>query len=206
MPKKSFEFHLISDGKHSVDALVQKTVLTARYVDYIHIREKEKSAAELYETIRFLKKSGVSRSKMIVNDRVDVAFATEIAGVQLAYHSLKVQTVKRSFPNLRIGKSVHSVGEAQMAEKNGADYLLFGHVFPSTSKPNLPSQGLKNLHDIVKQTKIPVIAIGGIHPHHVTDILTAGASGIAVMSGVFGASDPIEAIKAYTERSNVYGY
>ncbi|MEK1830709.1 thiamine phosphate synthase [Priestia megaterium] len=74
------------------------------------------------------------RSKIIVNDRVDVAHALKAKGVQLAYHSLDVSVVIDAFPSLIVGKSVHSVEEALEAEKDGAHYILYGHIYSTHSK------------------------------------------------------------------------
>lgn len=216
MKNEDFEFHIITDGNHSIDTLAEKVLLAAPYVDFIHLREKQKSAAELYKVIQFLLTSGIPSSKIIVNDRIDVAQVTQVAGVQLAYHSLEVASVKKSFPSLRIGKSIHSVTEAKEAEASGANYLLFGHIYKSHSKPTKQPTGLKELHHIVKAVTIPVIAIGGIQPHHVNDVLETGAKGIAVMSGIFGALHPDISGKTYKktyersfisqERSNKHGH
>lgn len=199
---KQFEFHLISDGKHSLQELVHKIAAAAPYVDYIHLREKEKSAHELYQAVSLLDEAGVSKLKLIVNDRVDAALASGAAGVQLTHRSLPIASVKKMFPHLKTGKSVHSPSEAKMAETDGADFLLFGHIFTSSSKPGLVPHGLKKLSAVVKQVEIPVMAIGGIQPAHVNDVLSSGANGIAVMSGVFSSSDADAAAANYRRRIN----
>ncbi|WP_416148018.1 thiazole tautomerase TenI [Salipaludibacillus sp. HK11] len=200
MENKRVEFHIITDGLHSVEEIVNKVSLLAPYVDYIHLREKRKTAAELYKIINLLLDCGVPSSKIIVNDRVDVAKATNAAGVQLAYHSLDVPVVKKTYPEIRIGKSIHSLKEAKEAENEGADYLLFGHIYTSTCKPGKQPRGLLELAKIIEQVTVPVIVIGGIQPYHVKEILATGASGFAVMSGVFSSSNPVESVKAYQQQ------
>lgn len=162
------------------------------YVTSIHLREKQKTARELFQAVELLAKD-IPLSKIIINDRVDVAVASRAAGVQLAYHSLDAALVKKAFPQMKIGTSIHSYEEAKQA---GADYLLYGHVFSSTSKPGLPPKGLEELTRLT-QLDIPVIAIGGITVENTRHVLHAGAAGIAVMSGVLEAQDPITAVKAY---------
>ena len=104
--------------------------------------------------------------------------------------------MKENFPQLLLGNSIHSYEEGQQAKENGADYVLYGHVFPSQSKPGKTPKGLEELARLT-QLDIPVIAIGGITPENTGQVLQAGSKGIAVMSGVLDAHDPKAAVKAY---------
>ncbi|WP_322786431.1 thiazole tautomerase TenI [Fictibacillus gelatini] len=167
------------------------------FITALHIREKSKSASEIYLCLKALKDCNVPLSKMYVNDRADIALAAGAKGVQLTYQSLDVALVKSSFPGLRIGKSVHSIEEALEAERQGADYLIYGHIFPTASKQGLNARGLQSLNEITKAVSIPVVAIGGITPERTKDVLAAGASGIAVMSGIWAAASPIEAAEQF---------
>ncbi|WLD93893.1 thiazole tautomerase TenI [Alkalihalobacillus sp. AL-G] len=194
------ELHAISTGKQSVEEFVEIASGIHPYIDAIHIREKQRTAKEIIAIIEKLMSRQVPLQKIIVNDRVDVAFATGTRGVQLAHHSIDVGTVRRTFPGLAIGCSIHSPGELEKAEQDGADYLIFGHIFTTESKPGLAPRGLTNLQTIAQASKLPVIAIGGIHPDNVEQVLDAGASGIAVMSGIFEASDPLKAAYDYYSR------
>lgn len=193
------QFHVISTGKQLPEQLVMIASQIHPYVDVIHIREKEKTAKELVELIESLLSSGVPAEKIIVNDRVDVAVACGVKGVQLAYHSLSAKKVKECFPMLFVGCSVHSLEEAVEAEQSGADYCIYGHVFPTECKAGVPPRGVETLAQITSMVCIPVIAIGGIQPSHVPHIWKSGASGIAVMSGVFLAKDPLAQVKSYVQ-------
>ena len=99
----------------------------------------------------------------MVNDRVDVAVAAGVVGVQLAYHSLGPKWVKQALPQSG-GAIVHSEEEAKEMEMQKADFLIYGHIYTSGSKPGLQARGIGALSKIVQAVKIPVIAIGGIHP------------------------------------------
>ena len=92
---------------------------------------------------------------------------------------------------LRLGISVHSLHEARVAEERGADYLFYGHVFSSSSKPGSKPRGLSALSEICSAVSIPVIAIGGIGPANIAAVRAAGASGAAVISSIW-ASDSSE--------------
>ncbi|MNC47919.1 Regulatory protein TenI [compost metagenome] len=118
--------------------------------------------------------------------------------MQLAWHSLQPQTVKTRWPQLLVGASVHTSQEAAEAFAQGADYVLFGHVYESASKPGLAPRGLHVLKDTVLLTRgQPVIALGGILPAHVPELLRTGAAGFAVLSGIGAASDPAKAAQEY---------
>ncbi len=128
---------------------------------------------------------------------MDVALVAEIVNIHLPGHGLPVQKVREKFPFLRIGCSVHSIAEASQAEGSGVDYVLYGHVFETTSKPGLAPRGVKELEEIKAKLTIPVYAIGGITPDRVIDI---NANGIAVMSGIFSAENPKEAAMHYFKK------
>lgn len=192
--------HVISTGKQTIEQFSQIASRIHEYVDFIHVREKERSAKEIAEIIHLLIEKGVPLRKIVVNDRVDVAAVMSVKGVQLAYHSLQVSEVKKAFPGLQIGKSVHSLEEAIEAQQQGADYVLFGHIFATASKPDLYPRGITQLKQLVEQVDIPVVAIGGITPNNTAEVIRAGASGIAVMSGILQAEDPLAVVKTYRER------
>lgn len=191
------QLHIISTGQQSIDTFSTIVAAIHKDVDAIHIREKTWTATELMKTVQRLVDLGVPLHKIIINDRVDVAYVMGTKGVQLAHHSIDVARVKENFPSLQIGCSVHSVTEALQAEVNGADYILYGHVFPTRSKPGLPPKGLQRLSQLVQHVHVPVIAIGGMTPKRTADVLATGAHGIAVLSGVLLADHPQKAVKAY---------
>jgi thiazole tautomerase (transcriptional regulator TenI) len=121
---------------------------------------------------------------------LDVALAVQAGYIHLAYHSLPPKLAKQLVHNQKIGASVHSVEEAKKAEAEGADYLLFGHIFPTNSKPDLPPRGLRALRQVVHSSRIPVIALGGITPANAAETLATGCAGIAIMSAVMEAINP----------------
>jgi thiazole tautomerase (transcriptional regulator TenI) len=198
------QLHVITTGRQNDDVLVKIAANIHPYITMLHIREKAKSAKEVSHIIERLQKAGVPASKIIVNDRVDVALCTGVNGVQLTHHSLDVSQVRRALPEMKIGCSVHSVSEAQYAEQNGADFIMYGHIFKTSSKRNAEPRGLDQLQYVVDQTTIPVIAIGGITPENVRNVINTGASGIAVMSGILEAPSPLQAVKLYKQQLEVW--
>ncbi|WJQ00831.1 thiazole tautomerase TenI [Geobacillus stearothermophilus] len=183
--------HFISTGRQTADEFAAICARIHPYADAIHIREKEKTAREVAEFVTALLYAGVPPQKIIVNDRVDVAAVYGVGGVQIAYHSLPVRAVRRSFPDLTVGCSVHSLTEAKQAEEDGAHFCLYGHMFPTASKPGLPPRSIDSLREMAASVCIPVIAIGGIHAGNACRVMEAGAAGVAVLSAVFLAPDPV---------------
>lgn len=198
------QLHVISDGKLSLDAFADIAGKIEPFTDRFHLREKQSTAKDLTKGVQLLVNKGIPLQKIIINDRADVAWSSN-TGVQLAYHSLPIHQVKKSFPGLTAGCSVHSYSEAIEAARHGADYLLYGHVFVTRSKEGLPAKGLGELTSIAGKINTPVIAIGGIKPENVHQAMASGADGIAVMSGILHAEDPFKAARLYYEKLNQGG-
>src|SRR5439155_9865593 len=128
-----------------------------------------------------------SSTRVIVNDRLDVAIACGADGVHLRGDSIAVAAVRRVAPRgFIVGRSVHAVEEALAAA--GADYLIAGTVFPSASKPRAALLGCDGLAAIARSVDVPVLAIGGITESRVDAVVQAGAAGCAAI-GLFIRDD-----------------
>ncbi len=195
-----YELHIISTGLQNVKEFCEIASLIQKDVDYFHIREKALNTRQLIEMIELLKEMRVPLSKVIINDRVDLAYMKKAAGIQLPYHGAPVSLVRKSFPDLKIGSSIHSLEDLKVAEGGGADFVLYGHIFETNSKPGKKPRGINQLKEITSYSSVPVIAIGGIKPSNISEVLGAGANGIAVMSGILLAEDPIISIKEYRQQ------
>ena len=114
--------------------------------------------------------------------------------VHLAAQSLPVDNaVHLAAGRLLIGRSVHALDEAIAAARDGADYVTFGHVFPTSTHPGLPPRGLAELKAIVEAVDIPVLAIGGITVTNLDQVLSTGCAGVAVISAILSEADPCRA-------------
>ncbi|KIV60954.1 Thiamin-phosphate pyrophosphorylase [Bacillus mycoides] len=193
------ELHVISNGHMPFEELVNVAMQIESEIDYLHIREREKSTKELYEGVESLLGKGFPASKIVINDRIDIAILLNIPRVQLGYRSADVRSVKEKFSYLHVGYSVHSLDEAIVAFKNGADSLVYGHVFPTDCKKGVPARGLEEIAHMASCLSIPITAIGGIIPENTGDVLANGVSGIAVMSGIISSSNPYSKAKSYKE-------
>ncbi|GMA50658.1 thiamine-phosphate synthase [Alicyclobacillus contaminans] len=125
-----------------------------------------------------------------VNDRVDIALVTDADGVHIGQSDIPCLDARRLMGDRWIGVSAGSLKEALQAERDGADYLGVGAVFPTTSKDDAEVCGMDVLRDIARAVQIPVVAIGGIQADNAADVVRAGARGVAVVSAVMLAEDP----------------
>jgi thiamine-phosphate pyrophosphorylase len=129
-----------------------------------------------------------TRTKLVINDRVDIALAVGADGVHLGQGDMPLHLARRMLPlTMAIGASVANPTQARRAEQEGADYLGAGAVFSTPSKPEAGAIGIAGLRAIRKATSLPLVAIGGISAANAGQVLRAGADGIAVISAVFGA-------------------
>jgi thiamine-phosphate pyrophosphorylase len=173
----------------------------------IQLRDKRRSGVELYNiATRINKLCKNLGSTFIVNDRLDIALASGADGVHLGQQDLPLTAARRLAPSpFIIGISVKTVEEAIEAEKNGADYLGVGPVYPTGTKPDAgPDIGPGLIKSISENTKIPIIAIGGINLLNAIEVIKAGADGIAVISAVVCSPDISCAAKKFVDIIHSY--
>lgn len=165
---------MITDGSGRIDAS-----LAQADVDFIQVREPGLTPRELAEAVRILVRAGGPR--ILVNDRIDVAIACGAAGVHLREGSLSASSIRSIAPqSFVISQACHSAEACQRAERDGADFAVLAPVFSPLSKVSerLPL-GLETLRSIAAQSKIPIIALGGITKANASLCIEAGAAGIA---------------------------
>jgi len=157
----------------------------------IQLRHKEASSRDLYEeALEFRKICDVHGALFIVNDRLDIALAAGADGVHLGAEDLPVAVARRLAPkDFIIGATARTPEAAVEAEKNGADYLGVGAVFPTRSKSDARVIGPEGLRKVARAVSLPCVAIGGITVEVVPEILGVGVSGVAVIGAIVGASD-----------------
>ncbi|MDD1725113.1 MAG: thiamine phosphate synthase, partial [Methanospirillum sp.] len=137
----------------------------------------------------------------IVNDRLDIALASGADGVHLGQDDLPLKEARKIVPrSFIIGVSVGTVGEAERAEKEGADYLGVGPVYQTGTKTDAgPVVGLSLLRLIRSRTSLPLVAIGGITYERVPEVIASGADGVAVISAVVCSQDITSASRRFAE-------
>ena len=162
-------------------------------VTCVQLREKDASAREFAaaarELLALLRPLGVP---LIVNDRIDVALAAGADGVHVGQQDLSVADARRlGPPGWIVGVSAESVADAARAERDGADYVGASPVFATPTKADhAPPLGLAGLRALRAATKLPLVAIGGLHAGNARETIRAGADGLAVVSAIVAADDP----------------
>ena len=121
---------------------------------------------------------------VIVSSRCDVALASGAAGVNLPEHDISVADARTLLGRRLVGRSVHSVEGARLAEREGADFVIFGPIWESASHPGVPPAGLAALELVARSVRIPVLAIGGVTEARIAECHAAGAAGYAAI-GMF---------------------
>jgi thiamine-phosphate diphosphorylase len=185
---------LITDrarGGGGADAVVARAAWAARAgVHLIQVRERDLDGGPLTTLVRqCVDAVRGTRARVLVNDRVDVALAAGAHGVHLRADSMPAPRVRALCPpGFVVGRSVHTRDEAVAAAAGGGlDYLLFGTVFATASKPGRVPAGLSALADVALAVSLPVLAVGGITPDKVDEVVGAGAAGFAAI-GMFAAA------------------
>lgn len=200
MMKQVGRLHLLTD-----------TVLQARFshveltelaiaggADTIQFRQKSGATGEMIEVARKMKKlCEESDVKFIVNDRIDVAIAVAADGVHLGQDDFPIPLARKLLGEGRIiGGSAATIAEARKCLSEGADYVGFGPVYPTTSKDDAgPVSGIDILKQVVEAIPLPIIAIGGVSAENTPKVIRAGAHGIAVISAVCCQEDPERATR-----------
>lgn len=163
---------------------------------YLILREKDLEYKELLIMAKnvqsILKDSNI---KLIINSNVEVAEEVNAYGIQLSFKDF-CKNKGKNFNGIK-GVSVHSLSEAIEAEKRGANYIIYGHVFNTDCKKGLKPRGLIEFKEICNKVNIPVYAIGGINKENYKSVLEIGADGVAVMSSLMKNSILSIKIKTY---------
>jgi thiamine-phosphate pyrophosphorylase len=161
-------------------------------IDAVQIRERDLAADDLCAlVVELVAIARGSRTRILINDRADVALACGADGVHLRADSVPPEYLRSiAPPGFVIGQSVHQVSEAQAAAAH-VDYLIAGTVWPTPSKtPEQPTLGVPGLAAIVQSVDVPVLAIGGVTADRLVEVQSAGAAGAAAIGLFLGPVAP----------------
>ncbi len=198
--KKIGRLHVLTDTElqKNLSHLELAELAIAGGADVIQFRQKSGASRAMIRIAGQLKdlcrKAGVT---FIVNDRLDWALASEAHGIHLGQDDFPIPLARQILGEKAvIGGSAGTLEEARHCLEEGADYIGFGPVFPTTSKADAaPASGLELLERVVREIRLPIIAIGGLNPENIPSVMQTGVYGIAVISAVCCQKDPKEATR-----------
>ncbi len=192
-PNIDFTLYLVTDrrrlGERTLPQCVEEAVLGGASI--VQLREKEVCSRDYLELALQVKDVTVKHGiPLIINDRADIALAAGADGVHLGPDDLPVPVARRLLgAGMIIGASAATLEEALLYERQGADYLGVGAVFPTETKSGTESVSLEELSAIKSAVKIPVVAIGGITAGNAPALMESGVDGVAVVSALMGRED-----------------
>jgi thiamine-phosphate pyrophosphorylase len=200
MSRVNFRLYLVTDRQlaagRSTVSLVRESLEAG--LRAVQLRERDLDTPALLRLAEDLLHLAHDRqASLLINDRVDLVLALAADGVHLRADSIPVAATRRVLgPRPLIGASAHSVDEVLRAEADGADFVVFGPIYPTASKRAYgPPIGLASLEAAACQARIPVFAIGGISIERVAEVRRAGAFGVAVISAILAAPNVAQATK-----------
>ncbi len=164
-------------------------------VTVVQIREKTAETLDFYNLALKVKEITAKYNvPLIINDRVDVALAIDADGVHVGQSDMPCDVTRKLIGEDKIlGVSAATIDEAKKAEKDGADYIGTGAVFPTATKDDAPSITKEDLKDVVDSINIPVVAIGGINLENAYQLKDTGIAGLSVVSAIMSADNPKKA-------------
>ncbi|MGD0016728.1 MAG: thiamine phosphate synthase [Verrucomicrobiia bacterium] len=179
--------------------------LIAGGVDVIQVRAKQETYSQRVAlALAVVRAAQSSPVPIIINDDVEAAFETGADGVHLGQEDwalLPREQRREKLIGLRIiGISTHSLEQAQMAERDGADYIGVGPVFATGTKPGVKPVGVELVRKVAAWVAAPFFAIGGITPSNLDEVLAAGATRVAVVSAILCATDAAKAAAEFKKR------
>ncbi len=179
-----------------------KMVLDAG-IGWIQYREKELSRRDIFFQAERLKRLAEGYNAIfIVNDHPDIALAVDSDGVHLGQDDFPLKEAKKIMGTKIVGISTHDLRQARDAELDGAGYIGFGPMFQTSTKDAGSPKGLEYLGEVAESVNIPVVAIGGINLDNLRDVLRAGASAVAVASGILKGDDIYRKAKEFVRIIN----
>lgn len=168
-------------------------------IKIIQLRMKNASYDELVSMAMKVKKICEGKAIFIINDNVKAALEADADGVHLGQGDMKISDARKTLKDKIIGLSAHNREEAIQAEKDGADYIGCGAMFPTETKKDVTALSVEELKNICSAVQIPTVAIGGINLDNMKYLKYSGADGVAVSNGIFSGDAEINA-KAFLER------
>ncbi len=168
----------------------------------IQLREKDYLKRDLYNlALKFREITARAGVLLIINDHVDIALAVEADGVHLGQEDLPVEVAKNLAPELLIGASTHSLEDVLQAQKDGADYVNIGPIFPTRTKEGVERVvGPEAIATISPHVEVPFTVMGGINEANIDQVLAQGARRVAMVTAITRAADIAAKVRSLREK------
>ena len=206
--KLDLSLYLVTDKRNKTDdeflEIIEEAIKGGTTV--VQIREKEGETLDFYNLALKVKEiTSKYNVPLIVNDRIDVALAIKSEGVHIGQTDMPADVARSLIGDeMILGVSASTVEEARKAEKDGADYIGTGAVFPTATKDDAPSITKDDLKEVTGSINIPTVAIGGITLENASELAGTGIAGISFVSAIMNSEDPKTAsenlLKIYNEK------
>ena len=206
--KLDLSLYLVTDKRNKTNEefleIIEEAIKGGTTV--VQIREKEGETLDFYNLALKVKEiTSKYNVPLIVNDRIDVALAIKSEGVHIGQTDMPADVARSLIGDeMILGVSASTVKEARKAEKDGADYIGTGAVFPTATKDDAPSITKDDLKEVTGSINIPTVAIGGITLENASELAGTGIAGISVVSAIMNSKDPKTAsenlLKIYNEK------
>ena len=205
MKKEDIDYsvYLVTDRRNKTDEeflnIIEEAIKGGTTI--VQLREKTASTKEFYDlALRVKEITSRYGVPLLINDRIDIALAVDSEGVHIGQDDMPADIAREIIGEDKIlGVSASTVEEAKKAEKDSADYIGSGAVFPTATKDDADSVSKEELKEIVDSIDIPVVAIGGITVKNANTLKGSGIAGFSVVSAIMSAEDPKEASKKLKE-------
>ena len=198
-----YSVYLVTDSRDKTEeeflVIIEEAIKGGTSI--VQLREKTASTKDFYELALKVKEI-TSRYDvpLLINDRIDIALAIDSEGVHIGQDDMPADIARAIIGDEKIlGVSASTVDEAVKAQKDGADYIGSGAVFPTSTKDDADSVSKDELKEIVNSIDIPVVAIGGITLENAQELKDTGISGFSVVSAIMSAKNPQVASKKLKE-------
>ena len=170
-------------------------------VDLIQLRGKNKSIGELADLAAELHELAAKSSiPLIVNDHAEIARRVPVEGVHVGQNDDPIKLVRqKAGPDILIGKSTHSLAQARAAQGEGADYIGFGPIFATPTKPDYAPIGLEAIRRVHEEVELPIFCIGGININNLQSVIDAGAKRVVMVSALLKAHNIVDYTRCVTD-------
>jgi thiamine-phosphate pyrophosphorylase len=170
-------------------------------VDLIQLRGKNESIAELADLAAELHElAAKSFTPLIVNDHAEIAARVAVEGVHVGQDDDAVEIVRqKAARDILVGKSTHSLAQARAALGEGADYIGFGPIFATPTKPDYAPIGLEAIRRVHEEVELPIFCIGGINIDNLQSVIDAGAKRVVMVSALLKAHNIVDYARCVTD-------